>query len=335
MKRILAPAMALVGLSALSGMAYGQAVVLTSNSYSWGGFYAGVNAGGVFNRTCANWTPYVNGVPVSDYVLNNCPNNSEFTGGAQLGYNFAFDQIVLGLEADYNGWSSKSKTRQDDLHRRDSSARNVHLLREGEPERRWHGASALWLRDEPVVAVRDWRIRLRERIADDGDLLHAGGDYKYGSAEQQDQDSQCKWLDGWRRSRIRRHDELKREGGVPVYAIWPCQQERRWSLHRTGLRLRARNYFHQPQQRRSEHGAAGCQLALRRALKHCRVSGKFAARPARTRRELPIWGCVALSAQSQSQGACGGFIESLTLDRSVIPLRNAREFEPLQYFCAY
>jgi opacity protein-like surface antigen len=110
MKRILAPAMALVGLSALSGMAYGQAVVLTSNSYSWGGFYAGVNAGGVFNRTCANWTPYVNGVPVSDYVLNNCPNNSEFTGGAQLGYNFAFDQIVLGLEADYNGWSSKSKT---------------------------------------------------------------------------------------------------------------------------------------------------------------------------------------------------------------------------------
>jgi len=112
MKRILAPAMALVGLSALSGMAYGQAVVLTSNTYSWGGFYAGVNAGGVFNRTCANWTPYVNGVPVTDYVLNNCPNNSEFTGGAQLGYNFAFNQIVLGLEADYNGWSSKSKTRK-------------------------------------------------------------------------------------------------------------------------------------------------------------------------------------------------------------------------------
>jgi outer membrane immunogenic protein len=114
MKRNFAPAMALVGLSALSATVYGQGVVATSNSpsLSWGGFYAGLNAGGVWNKTCSNWNPTINGAPISGAVLANCPSNNAFTGGVQAGYNFTINQIVLGLEADYNGWSSKSKNRQ-------------------------------------------------------------------------------------------------------------------------------------------------------------------------------------------------------------------------------
>jgi hypothetical protein len=127
---------------------------------------------------------------------------------------------------------------------------------------------------------RNWRLCLRERIANDRDLLYAGGHYYSGSADQQDQDSQREWLDRWCRSRIRNRAEFQREAGVPVSAIWPRQQKCRRGLHRTWLQLRARNDFHEPQQRRAEYGAAGCQLELRRPLRH--FGGHEEARRARS-----------------------------------------------------
>ena len=93
-------------LLAASGTASGIAP-----DFNWLGFYAGANAGAAVNDTCANWTPYHGGAPVQDYINNSCPNNSSFTGGAQLGYNFFIAPFVLGLEADYNGWSSHSRNR--------------------------------------------------------------------------------------------------------------------------------------------------------------------------------------------------------------------------------
>lgn len=97
---------ALLALVAASASASGTAV-----GFNWSGFYAGVNAGGAINDTCANWTPYHGGVRVEDYINSSCPNNSVFTGGAQIGYNFRVTDFMLGLEADYNGWSSKSRNR--------------------------------------------------------------------------------------------------------------------------------------------------------------------------------------------------------------------------------
>ena len=104
--------LALVAASAtVTGASAEPGIITTANYFNWSGFYAGVNAGGAINNTCANWTPYNGGVRVQDYVNNSCPNNNAFTGGAQLGFNFIIAPFMLGLEADYNGWSSKSHNR--------------------------------------------------------------------------------------------------------------------------------------------------------------------------------------------------------------------------------
>jgi outer membrane immunogenic protein len=104
-------ATALIALAATSGTAFGQNVITTSSGFNWSGFYAGLNAGGVWNDTCSNWTPYVNNAAVNNFLAN-CPNNSAFVYGLQAGYNFLVTpQFMLGGEADFGGWSTKTRTR--------------------------------------------------------------------------------------------------------------------------------------------------------------------------------------------------------------------------------
>src|SRR5579862_5267196 len=100
---------ALVVVAAMIGAAFGEDSSTTGN-FPFNGGYVGANLGGVWNRTCANWTPYVAGFRVQDWVYSKCPNNNAFTGGVTLGYNIVASYAMLGLEADYNGWSSTSKT---------------------------------------------------------------------------------------------------------------------------------------------------------------------------------------------------------------------------------
>jgi len=105
----------LLALAATGGTALGQIVITTSSGFNWSGFYAGLNAGGVWNDTCANWTPYVNNAAVNNF-LNNCPNNSSFIYGLQVGYNFLVTpQFMIGGEADFGGWSTSTRFRSADL----------------------------------------------------------------------------------------------------------------------------------------------------------------------------------------------------------------------------
>ena len=80
---------------------------------TWAGFYAGVNAGATFG---ANNRTSVVGLPVSEFAagvngtndlaLTGFGNNNSkvgFIGGAQAGYNWQFNNIVTGLEADIQG----------------------------------------------------------------------------------------------------------------------------------------------------------------------------------------------------------------------------------------
>lgn len=80
------------------GGAIAPAPVFTQfQAYSWTGFYAGLNAGygwGSFNRAAGTIMPDTNGG-----VL-----------GAQLGYNYQFGNLVVGLEGDAN-WSWESGNR--------------------------------------------------------------------------------------------------------------------------------------------------------------------------------------------------------------------------------
>ena len=41
----------------------------------------------------------------------NCPNNGNFIGGVDLGYNFQYDQWVWGFKADYDAVGNKSYNR--------------------------------------------------------------------------------------------------------------------------------------------------------------------------------------------------------------------------------
>lgn len=61
--------------------------------YNWSGAYVGLNAGGAWNRSSG-------GVGSS--------NMSGFIGGGQVGYNWQFGQVVLGLEADFQGASQRT-----------------------------------------------------------------------------------------------------------------------------------------------------------------------------------------------------------------------------------
>jgi outer membrane immunogenic protein len=75
--------------------------------YNWSGFYAGVNAGAAFGRasfqTSTTNPSYFadSSLPAIAATGNQSANNTGFTGGLQLGYNWQINSAVIGLEADF------------------------------------------------------------------------------------------------------------------------------------------------------------------------------------------------------------------------------------------
>ena len=55
--------------------------------------------------------PIVDPVVANAFYNRNCPNNGVFIGGAQIGYNFQYNQIVWGFGLDYDDWSAKNHNR--------------------------------------------------------------------------------------------------------------------------------------------------------------------------------------------------------------------------------
>ena len=85
--------------------------------FTWTGFYAGVNAGAGFRSSNSAGSDRVfdngNGAPVPPGLIADINadlalagrrggNDTGFTGGAQIGYNWQFGALVLGVEADIN-----------------------------------------------------------------------------------------------------------------------------------------------------------------------------------------------------------------------------------------
>ena len=71
------------------------APAVIANTFSWEGAYAGVNAGYGFGK-------------MKDEDISVKPRG--FVGGIQAGYNWQFDQIVAGIEADFQGTTMKKST---------------------------------------------------------------------------------------------------------------------------------------------------------------------------------------------------------------------------------
>ena len=62
-------------------------------AFTWAGLYVGVNAGAAFGNDRSVFVPGVGNVGSGS-------NDAGFTGGGQVGYNWQFNQFVVGLEAD-------------------------------------------------------------------------------------------------------------------------------------------------------------------------------------------------------------------------------------------
>jgi outer membrane immunogenic protein len=88
----IAIALAVLSLAAPLGAAHAQSL----NDNSWTGFYAGVNAGGLFSSTSASITENNTGGGLSG-------TGGGFVGGVQGGYNYMFGPVVLGGEIDFQG----------------------------------------------------------------------------------------------------------------------------------------------------------------------------------------------------------------------------------------
>ncbi|HEX9558714.1 MAG TPA: porin family protein, partial [Reyranella sp.] len=65
-------------------------------SPSWNGFYAGLNAGGIWSSTSAPFGMNNTGGELDGV-------GSGFAGGAQAGYNYLMGPVLLGAEIDFQG----------------------------------------------------------------------------------------------------------------------------------------------------------------------------------------------------------------------------------------
>jgi outer membrane immunogenic protein len=105
MKNLIRPGTAVLALALIAGAAS------AATDIPWDGFYAGLNAGESRSDACNSGT--LTGA-ISDpafataFYNPSCPNNGSFVGGIQVGENFQYKHVVLGLGADLESWSGKN-----------------------------------------------------------------------------------------------------------------------------------------------------------------------------------------------------------------------------------
>jgi outer membrane immunogenic protein len=114
LKRLLVATTALIGMAGIASAAdlpyRAPAPVYAPPAFTWTGFYVGVNAGGAWGSQCSDFSPYYTNIPTG-WVGGSCSNgngNGAFIGGGQIGYNWQTGAFVFGLEADFNGISSRN-----------------------------------------------------------------------------------------------------------------------------------------------------------------------------------------------------------------------------------
>jgi outer membrane immunogenic protein len=108
MKRVLiglASAAAIVGGAALAADVAPdyRAPPVAVVPYTWTGFYAGVNVGGVWTDTNALWEPLPNSAAFGVFPIAGNTGGSSAIGGLQVGYNWQVTPTwVVGLESDWS-----------------------------------------------------------------------------------------------------------------------------------------------------------------------------------------------------------------------------------------
>lgn len=96
MRRLTLAGLTLLAATGLTGPAMAQPSPVAAEIAPWAGFYAGVNAGGMFGSTSAGGLG-----PAGPGGLSG--SGGGFVGGAQAGYNYLLGPVLLGAEIDFQG----------------------------------------------------------------------------------------------------------------------------------------------------------------------------------------------------------------------------------------
>ncbi|MFO1133296.1 MAG: outer membrane beta-barrel protein [Hyphomicrobiales bacterium] len=111
MKKFAYAASTMLAAVALASAAH--AADVSAPVYDWTGFYVGANAGIAWNNSSVNNNVYdgLTGLRYDEFRNNVDGDQTAFTAGGLLGYNYQIDQIVLGVETDFNylGFSDDNK----------------------------------------------------------------------------------------------------------------------------------------------------------------------------------------------------------------------------------
>lgn len=172
------------------------APVFVAPSFSWAGFYAGLNAGGAWTTGCRSYDLLLQGVPVNGWSDECRSSKTLFTGGAQFGYNLQSGNLVYGLEADINAVGGGNDSSRDRQFGDGENTRNLLIRGVGEPSvygtvRARLGLSAdralfyvtgglAWAAggNDPRVAV--WNGTIANRTGDAGAIYSRDGRRDFG-----------------------------------------------------------------------------------------------------------------------------------------------------------
>lgn len=77
----------------------------------WDGGYLGVNLGDASSSACNSWAlsgAMITGAVAPEFSNRDCSTGGALVGGLQIGENFQYKRLVLGLGADLDFWSAKN-----------------------------------------------------------------------------------------------------------------------------------------------------------------------------------------------------------------------------------
>lgn len=90
--------------------------VPAASSWSWAGFYIGLNAGGAWGKSNVNYAPpgppFTGAVAAYSAIGSGSLDPRSFTGGVQAGYNVQTGPLVFGLEGDFGAMDLRSSFTQ-------------------------------------------------------------------------------------------------------------------------------------------------------------------------------------------------------------------------------
>ncbi len=193
------------------------APVFVPPPFTWTGFYIGLNAGGIWSSGSRSATLFDPGSDFGAGVLTGSfpgglgNGNAGFIGGGQAGYNWQTGAFVLGVETDFQGTTLSKSTNVAGPAFLGPAGPGDFFSVNAKTSLDWLGTTRARV---GFVVTPDNRLMVYAT----GGVAYGGGSTNFsffdstgGTLEWQSEFLACR-LDGWRRCRIRPHQQLDDPG---------------------------------------------------------------------------------------------------------------------------